>query len=293
MSSLFLSTSLDTSLHIRISRPSTASSKPLLVFLHYWGGSSSTWYKLTATDSKASVSSRYPTAAVDLRGWGKSTGPAIDPGSVYSITAMAGDIASVLSQLEEDDDSKDLLAHGFVLVGHSMGAKIALAAQSMLPAHLLEQLHGFVLIAPAPPTELILPASMQQQQKAAYETEGSVRWTVENILANANHLLEKDLELVVRDSLSGNPQAKTAWPLYGMKQDISQLVTKSSPARNVRIRVLAGELDVVEPKERIKAEVCDFLTGLGADVSFRTVEGVKHLIPLESPEAVRDEILVF
>ncbi|RDW65651.1 alpha/beta fold hydrolase [Aspergillus mulundensis] len=293
MSSLFLSTAPDTSLHIRLTRPSTTTTKPLIIFLHYWGGSSSTWHKLTATDSKTSLSSEYPTAAVDLRGWGKSTGPQNDDGSAYLVTAMASDIASVLSQLQADDNNKDLLNDGFVLVGHSMGAKVALATPSALPDHLLKQLKGFVLVAPAPPTPLVLPPEMKQQQRVAYETEASVRWTVENVLANRDRLSEEDIDGIVRGSLSGNAPAKAAWPVYGMEQDISDRVPERLREHGLPVRVLVGELDVVEPKERVQTQVCHVLEGMGAHVSFRSVEGVKHLIPLEAPGAVRDEILAF
>ncbi|KAL4908687.1 hypothetical protein BDW74DRAFT_175369 [Aspergillus multicolor] len=293
MSFLFLSTAPDTSLHIRITRPSTSTAKPLLVFLHYWGGSSSTWHKLTETSSESSVSFEYPTVAVDLRGWGKSTGPAGDAGSAYLPTTMANDVASVLSQLQADADNKSLLDHGFVLVGHSMGAKVALATPSALPATLLEQLKGFVLVAPAPPTPLILPPELKQQQKVAYETESSVRWTVENVLANRDRLSEKDLEGVVRDSLSSNALAKAAWPTYGMEQDVSGRVPERLREHPLPVRVLVGERDVVEPKERVQTEVCDTLRGMGAVVSFHVVADVKHLVPLESPEAVRDEIFIF
>ncbi|KAL6229507.1 hypothetical protein BDW75DRAFT_97523 [Aspergillus navahoensis] len=293
MSSLFLSTAPGTTLHIRVSRPSTPIGKPLIVFLHYWGGSSSTWYKLTSTDSQTSIANKYPTAAVDLRGWGKSTGPVYDPGSAYSVTAMAADTASVLSRLETDADYNDFLAHGFILVGHSMGAKVALATLSVLPAHLLERLKGLVLVAPAPPTALELPGEMKEQQRAAYETQSSVRWTVENILARVDRLSQKDLECLVHDSLAGNDLSKAAWPLYGMREDISNLVSKTIRGKGIRVRILAGELDVVEPQERVQVEVCQYLKELGANVSFRIVEGVKHLIPLEMPQAVRDEISIF
>jgi pimeloyl-ACP methyl ester carboxylesterase len=41
--------------------------EPALVFLHYWGGTSRTWRKVTAE-----LEEQFTTVAYDARGWGKS-----------------------------------------------------------------------------------------------------------------------------------------------------------------------------------------------------------------------------
>jgi hypothetical protein len=41
--------------------------EPALVFLHYWGGTSRTWRRVTAE-----LEGRFKTVAYDARGWGKS-----------------------------------------------------------------------------------------------------------------------------------------------------------------------------------------------------------------------------
>ncbi|KAL5358968.1 Alpha/Beta hydrolase protein [Aspergillus floccosus] len=292
----FHKTSPEVSLHGRISHSSNTQTKPLLVFLHYWGGSSSTWHKLTSPTSPTSLASSYPILAVDLRGWGKSTGPSAEDGSSYSIFAMASDTASLLEHLSNDQKENHLLAHGFVLVGHSMGAKVALGTVASLPAHLRQQLRGLVLVAPAPPGPLELPAEMKEQQKAAYASEESIRWTVENVLASPGNLDDEDTRLVVQDSLSGNQLAKEAWPTYGMREDISGRVREalaSMGSADLRVRIIVGDLDVVEPKERVDAEVRGFLEECGIPVVLKIAAGVKHLVPLECPEIVYQEVSVF
>jgi pimeloyl-ACP methyl ester carboxylesterase len=181
----------DVSINACISHPAIVQHKPLLVFLHYWGGSSSTWYKLTSPDSPTSLCSAYPILAIDHRGWGKSTGPSQDNNTAYSISSMANDVALVLQQLASDQERKAILKHGFILIGYSMGAKVAMAILTTLPRDLLNCLRGLVLVAPAHPTPLLLPPEMQEQQKAAYETAESVRWSVNYILANPENLDEK------------------------------------------------------------------------------------------------------
>ncbi|GAQ07489.1 hypothetical protein ALT_4810 [Aspergillus lentulus] len=296
MDSIIFRHTSDVSIHACISQPAVDHHKPLLVFLHYWGGSSSTWYKLTSPDSPTSLSSEYPIVAIDHRGWGKSTGPSQDDESAYSISSMANDVALVLQQLTADQDRNDVLKHGFILIGHSMGAKVAMATLTVLPRDLLHCLRGLVLVAPAPPTPLLLPPEMQEQQKAAYESAESVRWSVSHVLANPENLDEKDMEMVVRDSLQGNQLTKRAWPTHGMPEDVSDAVARaleSMDREKLRVSILVGESDVVEPKDRVDKEVRSFFERSGIQVSMRSVAGVKHLLPLECPEMLQWEISKF
>jgi hypothetical protein len=114
---------------------------------------------------------------------------------------------------------------------------------------------------------------------------------VNNVLANPEKLSESDIDLVIRDSLVGNRFAKSAWPSYGMQEDISPASRETLASRpGLRASVLLGELDVVETKERVEAEVVHFLRGSGVEVSLTIVEGIKHLVPLEDPESIYKEI---
>jgi pimeloyl-ACP methyl ester carboxylesterase len=204
---------------------------------------------------------------------------------------MASDVATILRRLTEDKTKEDLLEDGFLLVGHSMGAKVALATIGLLNKNLQELLRGLVLVAPAPPAALNLPPDMKAQQILAYESADSVRWTVDNVLAHTEKLSESDINLVVHDSLVGNRLAKAAWPSYGMQEDISQAAQETLASRpGLRASVLVGEFDVVETKERVEAEVVHFLRQSGVEVSLTTVEGIKHLIPLEDPQSIYREI---
>lgn len=278
----------------QISQPDWNTGKPLLVFLHYWGGTSSTWHKLTTPTSPTSLSLLFPIIALDLRGWGDSAHPQETVGgpSVYSVQAMALDVASVLSQLEQDENDRSLLGNGIVLVGHSMGAKVALASLASMADTIFPQVKGLVLVAPAPPTSLDLPSEMKAQQQVAYESAESVRWTVENVLANTKRLDPSDVDLVIRGSLGGSSCAKKAWPSYGMQEDVSPALHRllSSSRVPIKASVLVGELDVVEPQERVQTQVVEFLQRHEIQVSMRVLPGVKHLIPLEDPGAIFQEI---
>ncbi|KAJ5769353.1 hypothetical protein N7520_003912 [Penicillium odoratum] len=273
--------------------------KPLLVLLHYWGGSSNTWHKLTASNSPTSLSTIYPTMAIDLRGWGESRDQpeslTQDTVRTYSISAMALDVGSILRKMNSDPSTKDLFNYGFVLVGHSMGAKVALATTDSL-GDLLHVLKGFVLLAPAPVTPLVLSHEMSEQQQTAYDSEGSIRAVVANLLAEEGKLDASDVELVVRDSLKGHSSAKKAWPAYGMQEDVSALVQGALRQVSVhqpklRAIVLYGKNDIVEPEARVMEKVVPFLEANNIRVSrLEGVAKVKHLIPLEGPEVVYEQI---
>ncbi|PWY68825.1 glutathione S-transferase [Aspergillus eucalypticola CBS 122712] len=286
MESHHLSTVPDTKIHFTIIKAQTSSSStPLLLFLHYWGGSSSTWHKQTSLTSPHTLSNTYNTVAIDLRGWGQSTGPA-ESSKDYSVTPMASDVALVLSHLQR---TTSLIDNGVILIGHSMGAKVTLATLSKLSGSLLSLIKGLVLVAPAPPTPLILPAEMSEQQRKAYDNEASVRWTVENVLSSTQKISSEDMNMVIKDSLTGSILARDGWILHGMQENITSALDEVSTrlaGRKVRVSVLAGAEDIVENKDRVEKEVIGALAQRAFEVHFEVLEGVKHLIPLENPEGI-------
>ncbi|RAL03128.1 alpha/beta fold hydrolase [Aspergillus ibericus CBS 121593] len=278
-----------TTIHFTITQTPTPNTNPLLIFLHYWGGSSTTWYKQTSPTSPHTLTKTHNTVTIDLRGWGQSTGPTTDPSPKdYSITPMASDIVSVINHLHT---TTPLLTNGITLIGHSMGAKLCLAVLSTLPPPLLSLIKGLILLAPAPPSPLILPEEMSNQQRSAYTSEDSIRWTVTNVLSNTASLSANDMDMIVKDSSSGNALARDGWILYGMAEDITALVdgvVGRLEGREVRVYVVAGEEDAVESRERVKREVVGFLRAReGFRVEFEVLGGVRHLVPLEEPGVVR------
>jgi hypothetical protein len=61
----------------------------------------------------------------------------------------------------------------------------------------------------------------------------------------------------------------------------------------LRVSILVGATDVVEPKERVDKEVRQFFERSGIQASMRSVPSVKHLLPLECPEVLQREIYKF
>ncbi|KAB5580853.1 Alpha/Beta hydrolase protein [Coniochaeta sp. 2T2.1] len=246
----------------RSDQPQQATS-PVVIFLHFWGGSSRTWSlvnHITAHD--------YSTVALDFRGWGESTGP--DDAAAYSIAALAGDITATVRALHLDS---------VVIVGLSMGAKVAQLLAVSLPA-----VRGLILVSPAPPTPLALPTEMREQQMHAYDDADSAQFVAKNVLTFSFRSRELP-GFVVDDMLRGNRWAREAWPAYAMSEDISEVVGEI----DVPTLVLAAEHDVVEPLERVRMEVRDRIPGARMEV----IPGSGHLSPLDTPEVVAQHILRF
>jgi pimeloyl-ACP methyl ester carboxylesterase len=86
------------------------------------------------------VDGRARCVAVNQRGWGESH--ATD--GRYDLAAMADDVQAIVAALS---------LQRYVLVGHSMGGKVAQIVATRRPASLL----GLVLVAPAPPTPMPVP----------------------------------------------------------------------------------------------------------------------------------------
>ena len=77
--------------------------EPALVFLHYWGGTSRTWRRVTAE-----LEGQFKTVAYDARGWGRSEKTLAG----YKLADLADEALSLV---------KALGIKQYVMVGHSMG----------------------------------------------------------------------------------------------------------------------------------------------------------------------------
>ena len=232
-----------------------------LVFLHYWGGTHRTWNKVTAE-----LQSSYRTVTYDMRGWGESGASS----NGYSIAALA-------------DEAMALVEHFalscYILIGHSMGGKVAQLVASRRPPGLL----GLVLVAPATPTPTLLPEEAKQQQIHAYDNRGTVLQTI--AFLSEGSLDPDTVEQVVRDSLSGTPEAKRAWPATAMLEDISTEVSKIA----VPTLVLAGEQDRLDSIEQHRREVVARIAGATLEV----IPQSGHLLPLDEPERTARAIREF
>jgi pimeloyl-ACP methyl ester carboxylesterase len=226
-----------------------------LIFLHYYGGSSRTWKYVTAN-----LAPNFHTVTIDHRGWGESDAPA----DGYGLADLAADAEGVIAALNPGR---------YVLIGHSMGGKVAQLMASRRPAGLV----GLVLVAPSPPSPMVMPAQAREMMAGAYISREAVEAAIDTMLT-AKPLSEGDREQVIEDSLRGAPQAKAAWPRYTSLEDIAAQVGDI----NVPTLVIAGELDRVDPPIRLQAELLPRVP----QAVMHVIPGTGHLSMLESPDAV-------
>ncbi|MFD4630821.1 alpha/beta fold hydrolase [Streptomyces sp. NPDC058284] len=240
-------------------RPGTG---PTLVFLHYWGGSARTWDLVVDRLAGRDI------LTVDFRGWGRSsdmTGP-------YTLRRFADDTLAVIADAGLTD---------YLLVGHSMGGKVAQLIAATRPA----ALRGIILVGsgPAKPAAQITP-EYRETLSHAYDSEESVAYARDNILT-ATALPEPIREQVVTDSRTGTDAARTEWPLRGIAEDVSEYTRMI----DVPALVIAGENDHVEPVHVLVDHLLPYLP----EADFTVLPDTGHLIPLEAPAALTKAITAF
>src|SRR5580692_10217084 len=223
-----------------------------LVFLHIWGGSHRTFAPVIAR-----LASGCAVVSYDHRGWGAAR----DLPGAYGVSELA-DAALGLRR--------------YVLVGHSMGGKVAQLAASRRP----EGLAALALIAPAPPRPAF-DAKAAEALTRAFDSRETVSDALEHMLT-ARPLPPDLREQMINDGLAGNREAQLAWPLGGITMDI----TAATRAIEVPVHVLAGRQDRVDPPQSLEANLLPFIPGARMTV----VEGTGHLSPLEVPELIAKEL---
>jgi len=278
MTTKFIKVSDDTELRLDLTSPSgiVDTYTPTFFFVHFWGGSSNTYSSLIRA-----LSPFFPTVALNLRGWGGSSGP--DEAGAYKITDFASDVEFVI---------KTLGLPSIILVGHSMGGKVAeaVAGRHMLPTGVLK---GLALLAPALPGPMSFPdAKMKEMQLHAFDSAENAEVVIRTILLAPENLVSNNrlVKSTVEDALCGNKWAKAAWPNYGMAEDITNLFG----CIDVDVLVLVGEKDRVEPAERMQREIVDKLNSRpDRKVTMVVIQGSGHLLPAEKPNEVARSLKKF
>jgi pimeloyl-ACP methyl ester carboxylesterase len=230
---------------------------PALLFLHYWGGSSRTW---APTIAELSTTNRC--IALDFRGWGASSKVSDD----YSLQTLASDVVGVLT---------GLALERYVIVGHSMGGKVAQLVAARQPKGLV----GLILFGPAPPGPMGVPEDVRRSYVGLYDTREGVETVISNL--TPHKLPSVFREQIIEDGLKAAPDAKRAWPEQGMIEDISP----TTPRINVPVHIIAGGDDAVEPEAGLHE---NFKAMPG--VNFTVIPGVGHIAPLENPAALAEAI---
>lgn len=235
---------------------------PTLVFLHYWGGTARTWRPVVdRLEDRAAI-------AIDFRGWGRSRAL---PGP-RSLAQLAADTLAVIDHAGIDD---------YVLVGHSMGGKVAQLVAAGRPSGLT----GLVLVGSGPAKP---PAAVTDEYRRglshAYDSVEAIEASRDGVLT-ATALRPELAAQVLEDSGSGDDDARAEWPLRGIAEDITQQTSRI----RVPTLVVAGENDVVEPVAVLRENLLPYL----ASAHLEVIGGSGHLLPLEAADELAHAIEAF
>lgn len=232
-----------------------------LVFLHYWGGSAKTWKSVI---SQLPVGFKIHTP--EFRGWGENT-------QAISLENGLGDLAR-----DVEDFIAQHVSGRYLLVGHSMGGKVAQIIAGSRP----DSLAGLLLVAPAPPTAMQLSTEQQETMAHAYDSAESVALVFDHVLT-AEKVSTNLRQTALDTSLSGSLDAKIWWPKVGISEDITQ----DTANIDVPVYVLSGEKDSFDSPETLKQSLMPLLKNARIEI----VDGMGHLLPLEAPTAIAASVL--
>lgn len=223
--------------------------------LHYWAGAGHEYDLLQPLLPGTRL------LAPDLPGFGSQVAPA---GFDYSVGQYADWVATYLAEQQLEQ---------YVLLGHSLGGKVALALAARQPVGL----RGLLLLSPSPPTPEPISEHDRAESLAAYGQREAAEKTEQKITARP--LPPGWAERVVADNLRTTRAAWDAWLLRGSKEDISALM----PRISVPCRLLVGDADKAIP---LAAQQQQTLPLLPAGTSLTVVPGAGHLLPLEASQEV-------
>jgi pimeloyl-ACP methyl ester carboxylesterase len=235
--------------------PDSTSANPVFVCLHYWAGSGREWAEVAAE-----LGPEYTCLTPNLGGFGGAPAPA----SGFSVAAYADSVAALIAE--------NNLA-SFVLVGHSMGGKIALDLASRRPAGL----RGLALLTPSPPSPEPMTDENRTSSLRAYGNPTAAVGTFSHITVRP--VSPEIRAQIIEDNLRSSREAWDAWLLRGSRENITSRLGDIL----VPCTILAGDADPVMSPSVHGLETLPYLP---EGTHLEIIKGAGHLLPLEAPEEV-------
>jgi pimeloyl-ACP methyl ester carboxylesterase len=231
-----------------------------LVFLHYFAGSSRSWVHIVH-----SLSSRHRCIAIDLPGFG-NTPPLPD----FSVEAVADAVAAFIQRRNLSQ---------YILIGHSMGGKLAMACASKNPVGLT----GLILVAPSPPTPEPMEESERHRLLNTHGEYAAAEQTLQSITRRS--LSAEDKAICIDDNIQTSAPAWDWWLTSGSRENIvSEIGNIDCP-----VLVVGGTLDPVISPQVITTQVIPTIP----TAKYNQISGAGHLVPFEAPQELADAIQTF
>jgi 3-oxoadipate enol-lactonase len=237
-----------------------------VVLLHGFPLSGVIWH-----EQQRRLGERYRVIAPDLRGHGRSPAPS----GVYDMDLMARDVLALLDSLAIDKA---------VIMGHSMGGYVTLAAWRRAPERFLAL--GLIASQAGADTEESRKGRYQLAEKVAAEGSKAVAEVMIPKLFAATLPAEAPIVEQVRQMILNTQPAGIIGTLKGMavRPDSSTLL----PNLRIPVLLLTGDKDQIIPPEKAKA-----MAAANGTAVLTTVANAGHMPMLEQPEATTTAISTF
>lgn len=228
-----------------------------LVFLHYFGGSSQTWSMVTDA-----LADDFHCIAIDLCGFGNSSTTVWE----VSVHEHAEYVTNLLKDLEVEE---------YVLIGHSMGGKVAAYLASKQ-----SNINALILVAPSPPTPEPMKDAKRQEMLDTFGNRTLIEELIHKITAKP--LSEPLFEKTVLEHLQISEMGWTSWLEKGSREDISSRMNLIT----IPVTVISGSKDPNFSTQFLKEEFSQYFP----EATFIEIKGSGHIIPLEAPTELADLI---
>lgn len=243
--------------------------KPIMVFIHGWGGSSQYWRGIAR-----SLDDRFDCLLYDLRGFGRSVIPTTRDDFSYELSEYAQDLAIFLDNLNID--------RKIYLNSHSMGASIGVLFANLHPEKVEKSIVNCNGIF-----EYDAKAFALFHQFGKYVVEFRYKWFLKVPLVERlfmSRFLSRPIDpalskVFLADFIIADYEAA----LKTIYASVNQTLVKKMPEEFARIRVptlmISGEKDQIIPAKMGKAAA-----GLNNLIKYEEMAGTGHFPMLEDSE---------
>lgn len=274
-------------------RTETKAGNAAVILLPHWGGTSRTYR--TLQDHIAQLNPEITTVAISYPGTGNSSrnpvlSDRIDRGQDAQIGTLTMVVKALIPQLATTGPCIEL-RKGVILVGHSMGAKVA---TDVLVSDSKQNLRikALLLLGPAPPGPLEISPAERATRKKAYDSARNARYAITEVLGLVT-ASDKIVEDCIQDAIAMDDQAKKGWIERGIDEDLRpKLIAASDETKNTKVHIVAGDEDFVEPVGRVQLLVLNIFKILGGfkDVEMKTLPFCGHMMTIDNAKEVAMEV---
>jgi pimeloyl-ACP methyl ester carboxylesterase len=227
-----------------------------VLFAHGWISSRRMWYDVAEMLDGA----RYSLHLLDFRGCGRSDRPAD-----HRFEAYASDLRAALATLEP----------GAVLVGHSMGGRLAQFVAAERPAALAK----VVLVAPGALRALRPNPGRRKLAEAAYGSREGVERFIRSSMRR--EIAPEAMRRIVDDALECQ---REHW--FGVFDSVRADYSERLSGIAVPVLAVAGDGDPLAPPRVVKRDVA---APIGGSI-FVTLKGCGHNPPVEAPREIAQAV---